>query len=812
MNSRRLAALDSPHPTWQRGFSKRCRVQAVVAAACWIAVSVSSGHADAQNPAVWSGAMTAQANGTMVQMPINRPVSRRSKLTLTLDTRWANNYGYRPVEVTVSSPTPVTADRLITIRLHSKWWSRESGTVAVEQDFELPLGSTSATTTIACPQYQLATQMFWWEVWVDGVKDKDLSITEKIARTTMLGGISAGAGTGVSCLIVGPANSRRTLSTTGTLEFEFLSLPAADFPQRWIDYTCLDVVALSQNELILLSKVNPQALEATRRWVQAGGRLWVSDIGSELEQLEQISKLLGLEPTLIETQGDVNEEDPGARPEAAEVGWRSIRFMRGNPEGQAVTFLNLNTGSSRVERDPQEIDRLRSDPNFVTTAQEFEPIEERRQRRWPRDSSRWFVEQRCGLGAVRAFREKKESILAGPLSSTTITSLGAITEVFGANGEILNSIATPNSEEGSDRIATPLTMALRSTPNWETRHGMTPDAANPDFAKLLVPGVGMAPVSEFQVLITLFVLLIGPANFWLLKRTRRLHLLVLTVPLAAILTTAALFAYAIISDGFGTTVRAHSFATLDQRTGEVACWARLSYYSGFAPGEGLTTPDDVAMYPVIPGWNESGVDTSIGVARELLWEGNEAKLKRGWLRSRTPTQYLAVRSGKSQHKLELLTAADNMRATNRLGADIEFVLAIDGEGKLFAGEDLADGARANLPPIARNEAIRRLRDLVVKNAPQAPEALASGDSEFAIMQQRQQRQVYRRYGLQYSTERLGTNLAHGAISELAGLEGAPALQLPPRSYVAVTKTGAEMTIGMSGAKELASFHVILGQW
>ena len=35
---------------------------------------------------------------------------------------------------------------------------------------------------------------------------------------------------------------------------------------------------------------------------------------------------------------------------------------------------------------------------------------------------------------------------------------------------------------------------------------MTPDDANLDFAKLLVPGVGLAPVTEFRVLITLFVL------------------------------------------------------------------------------------------------------------------------------------------------------------------------------------------------------------------------------------------------------------------------------------------------------------------
>jgi hypothetical protein len=386
-------------------------------------------------------------------------------------------------------------------------------------------------------------------------------------------------------------------------------------------------------------------------------------------------------------------------------------------------------------------------------------------------------------------------------------------QAFGGNGNFGQFTFNANGQDDGTREPTPLSLALRSTPRWEQRHGMTPDEANLDFAKLLVPGVGLAPVREFQVLITLFVLVIGPANFWLLKRFGRLHLLVLTVPLAAIITTAGLFAYAVLSDGFGTKVRAHSFTTLDQRSGDAASWTRLSYYSGFAPGDGLKVPSDVAMYPVVPGWSESGVDTSIGVSRELLWEPNDAKLTRGWLRSRTPTQYLAIRSGKSQRKLELLTAGERIRASNRLGADLEFVLAIGDDGKLFVGENVAAGARANLQPIARNDAIRRLRDLVVANAPQAPDALAAADSDFADLQRaRRRRQGYGRYASGYGSERLGDNLAQEALAELAGLEAAPALQLPPRSYVAVTKTGADIPLGTTDVTELASFHVIVGRW
>jgi hypothetical protein len=265
----------------------------------------------AQNPAaMWPGAATLQANGTVLQVPLTarltvkmpdgstQPISRRSKLWLTVDTRWANNYGYRPIEVKIFSPTPVTADRQVTIRLYSRWWSRNSGTTTVEQDFELPTGSTMAATTLALPQYQLNTQTYWWDVWVDGVKDRDLSLDEDVASTTMVVGL--GATSGLSCLVAGQTGNKRTLMTSGTLQFDYLALPVAEFPQRWIDYTCLDLVALSHSELLQLSQANPDGLEAMRRWMQAGGQLWVTDIGSELERLGELSKLLGLDDSVSE--------------------------------------------------------------------------------------------------------------------------------------------------------------------------------------------------------------------------------------------------------------------------------------------------------------------------------------------------------------------------------------------------------------------------------------------------------------------------------------------------------------------------------
>jgi hypothetical protein len=799
-----------------------CVRQAVFALG--LAAFAMTSHLDAQGPATWVQAPTFQQNGMSIRMPRSRPISRDSKLWLTIDTRWAHNYGYRPVEVTVNSSKPTTADHLITIRLYSSGWNWYGGELSVEQDFELPMGKTSVTTTVTCPRYRVDSQFVWWDVWVDGVKDDDLSMEKNDARTMgIMGGFAQGAQLGVSCLVVNPSGpgfgrGTRTLTSPNSMEFNVLSMGVAELPQRWIDYTCFDVLAIDSKLLQNLSQTNPDAFAALRRWVAAGGQLWACGLGPKFEELADLTKLFQLRPSIVrlseEGVGDgltVAEDN-----DAATAGWRPVIFRNGNPEGEALSFMNVDTGEIRTERDPQIIAQLQSDPSFVPTEQQFNPMisdeNTGRRRRGPRenDSSRWFVEQGLGLGTVRAIRGANflTNFLQGQFVST-VTPMGTVVESMGMNGEQIAAMG-PRGPRGT---AEGLDLNMRSTKRWDQRHGMTPGNANFEFANLLVPGVGLAPVTEFRVLITLFVLLIGPGNYWLLKRFKRLHLLVLTVPVAALLTTLSLFAYAVISDGFGTSVRAHSLTALDQRTGEAATWARLSFYSGLAPGEGLTMPNDVAVYPIVPGWNEGNVDANLGIERDLVWEGNEAKMTRGWLRSRTPTQFLTVRSRKSPRMLELATTTEGkVRATNNLGSKLEFVLVFDDKGNLFLGENLATDGRAFLQPIERRDAIRRWRDIVTNNQPEAPAELAAPDSDFMMLQRREQMRMYRRSGIQYGEQRLSTNLVSEMLDELAGLSNQPALNLPPRSYLAVAERGPEVELGMSGAEEEASFHVIVGQW
>jgi hypothetical protein len=231
-------------------------------------------------------------------------------------------------------------------------------------------------------------------------KDKDLSLDEQNAMTTMFSGMAASGQTALSVLAVGPSSRQAWLTSPNTQAFEVLSLPATEFPKRWIDYTCLDVVSLSRAELQLVAQSNPDALAALRYWVEAGGQVWISDAGKNWEQLPEVAKAFGVPATILgmaedgarDTENDAEEDT--AADELPAVAWRPVRFGSDGPLGRVVTFLDLTTGTTRVARDQATIDQLQNDPNYAVTNQEFQPEPEGPQRRWPSDSDQWFVDQR----------------------------------------------------------------------------------------------------------------------------------------------------------------------------------------------------------------------------------------------------------------------------------------------------------------------------------------------------------------------------------------------------------------------------------
>ena len=355
-----------------------------------------------------------------------------------------------------------------------------------------------------------------------------------------------------------------------------------------------------------------------------------------------------------------------------------------------------------------------------------------------------------------------------------------------------------NAEEGE---AVRKTM-VNERVHWTRRHGTDPGNANFDFNNFFIGDVGLAPVTEFQILITLFVLGIGPLNYWLLRRQGKLPMLLATVPASALATIVFLFAYGYLSEGVGTKVRARSLAILDQENSEIASWARLSYYAGIAPRQGLTFPDDTLTYPILPAsQNRRMVRRYANQSRELLYESNDiARLSQGWLPSRTPVQYLSMTARATKKKVDLELLPKGLRVTNRLGSDLIFLAIRDDLGKYYLCDALPVGESLLLHPSKKGKVMADIRELFTDSEPQFP---VGGD-----LMSTSARNSLAALGAgsrsSFSTSLMETHLA--AIMSPSSGEWAK------RSYVAITQQGIAVELGLENIDQQDSFHVVRGSW
>lgn len=723
-------------------------------------------------------------HGLFAQAPSDVAFSKRNDLQLTIDSRWLNNYGYRPVRLKFTAQRPTVAEHRITFRL--RVLHREQPTIEVERTTDMPRGAIEHEFVVRVPQFSSENQCEW-DVWVDGVRDPELCVDRSTAWDTSLTGAPFSTYTSLKCIVVTKDARPGALRAVHSAPITATTVAPADLPAHWIDYSSIDVVALTPEVLQLLEKTRPDAMTALRRWIRTGGQLWVHSVGEDWEHLDDLERTLeidSVQPPQLATAATIDPTDE-ADGRAIARGWRPLPIASEGEVPSAPGSEVPTSGISSVRGTtptaspaPDEGRIANDDPARLAAVATATSM---------RDSIRWYLQRPVGFGRVRVYRGEWDPI------------------GFSLSWQLLGGWSRNESPP-----STPLTVAVETASEWHRRHGMTPDLANAEFADFLIPGVGLAPVTEFRVLITMFVLAIGPLNYWLLMRADRLHLLLFTVPALALGLTASLFGYAFLSDGMSTQIRVRSVTTLDQTTGEAACWARLSYYASLAPGDGLVLADDVAFYPILSGWDESR-DAELEVARTVQWRDAQQRLSKGWLRSRVPTQYLSIRARKTPARIQLEQDDVRLVATNKLGTRIEYLAVVDESGNISAGEAIDDGVRVELQASTHSDALRVLRERIVAHQPRMPPELAGSQEPDSLSHRRQQ--YFRRFAdPQVGIERLSENALDRAIADLVAPTADGVLNLPPRSYVAVTATGPEVDLGLPDAEEEASFHLLLGNW
>ncbi len=685
----------------------------------------------------------------------------RNFLNLGLVSVAPKSPGYRAIKCSILALKTKPVDRQFTIRLFIRTWSQNNQRIiTVEQSGELPAGALKSSVLLRLPQPG-NWDYFGLETFVDGRRDDELC-QEYITTNTSLS--TSGATPEFQVLRV---STIRNPPAGGGIK-QLLSLPiqswrpemlgivprADDFYQLY----GLEVEHIPGDwQSIPLDYTTYDAVSVTV------GELNIAATQSP-RLLKNLLHWVASGGMLWIEGGDESPENVGA-------------FV------DSLKQLNEWRPTSSVSS-PAPDDRV-PDWEVVKAKQPDTPLDEASPSQ-AADSGDWYLRKRWGFGEIYAFRAGWNELPRGD------------------KRRWLGNLETIAND----------TVAHWRSRAWAPRHGLQPDAANSEYSTFLIPGVGLAPVVEFEVLITLFVLIIGPLNYLLLRAYDRLHLMVLTTPLCALVASAGLFGYAVIADGFGAEAQdaqRHAARSILRRDGEP--WPGLAVRGNHADA-GLSVPADTAIYPILPGWNENSANEVRQPPKELVWTDSEQQLTSGWIPSRTTAQYYTLRANKSERKLHIVAAPDKVRVTNDCGAAVDWLFVNDDANQTWIGPKLAVDASAQLKPIDKIDAVGQFRELCLAADPQFP---AGYDSNMSVNNPRNRRGARRQANgswqpLDYSNIAAGNSLMEQYLDELSGLTGAEALNLPPRSYVAITNDPTEQPVPLKDAEQLSGFHVTVGRW
>ena len=233
------------------------------------------------------------------------------------------------------------------------------------------------------------------------------------------------------------------------------------------------------------------------------------------------------------------------------------------------------------------------------------------------------------------------------------------------------------------------------------RRGLEPLYGDDRFRRWLIAGVAEPPVYTFIGLLTLFVILVGPVAYRFTVRSGRGYLMFLIAPLAALVTTGTMFAYGIVSDGFGTVARVRQLTWIDGHSGDAGERIRGTYFAGIRPADGLRFPHRAEVLPSLESsasssWRgpESERMEMLGTARV---DASATRFSSSTLPARQQRQFVAhlPRSGLGVVRLIADESGGPPRLASTLAFALRDVIACDPAGTYWAAAELAaDGETA----------------------------------------------------------------------------------------------------------------------
>lgn len=199
------------------------------------------------------------------------------------------------------------------------------------------------------------------------------------------------------------------------------------------------------------------------------------------------------------------------------------------------------------------------------------------------------------------------------------------------------------------------------------------------------------PAKGLLLLVVVFAIAIGPANLYILSKMKRRIWLLWTVPAISVVGSIAVFAYAMLAEGWTGIRKSESVTILNEADHKAATIGVCAFYSPLTPKGGLLFDygTEVSALGIQQG--------SRGGRSRTLELTNGQKFARGWVSARIPAHFLIRKSETRRERVKLsIDQSGEISAVNGLGGNITTLWYMDADGMVFKGSDIPAGARAQL--------------------------------------------------------------------------------------------------------------------
>ena len=226
------------------------------------------------------------------------------------------------------------------------------------------------------------------------------------------------------------------------------------------------------------------------------------------------------------------------------------------------------------------------------------------------------------------------------------------------------------------------------------RRGVDPILGDRRFGRWLIPGVAQPPVYTFMGLLALFVILVGPVAYRSTAKRGRTYLMFLIAPILAIITTALMFTYGVISDGFGTSARVRQLTWVDGASESAGERIQSTYFAGLRPTEGLSFAGnaEVMRYPdgTAGSWEELNERSPVTLGN-IRVEGDRQIFDSAFLPSRQQRQFIVHQPRQKIGSISIKTEKSDLLnptglITNRFDFELRQCIIRDAEGDYWYAE------------------------------------------------------------------------------------------------------------------------------